>query len=427
MPPVYQIADRKDSRALSQYLAQDGQLLLPMVELISSAQVAVEEFMEVLGRAALEAVLELSAQQVAGPRHQGRPGGEVRRHGTQGGVVSLSTQKVRVRKPRLRRKGGGPAAEVPIPAYEAMQDDTGLQAKLSDILMSGVSTRKYERVVPAMAESCGVSKSSVSREFKEASAEKLAELAQRRFDELDLLVIYIDGLRFGDHHVMAALGVDADGYKHILGLRTGATENKVVVTDLLTELVERGVDPARRRLFVIDGSKALRAGIDAVFGTHHPVQRCRNHKVENVMGYLPDELKDQVKAVMRAAYRLPADEGMARLRQQASWLEQEYPSAAASLREGLEELFTINRLGLPPQLRRCLATTNIVESPSAGVRLRTGRVTRWKDGAMVLRWAATAFLSTEQQFRRLMGYRDLWALKAVLDDDVTQTTKEAAA
>ena len=426
MSPVYQIADRKDSRALSQYLAQNGQLLLPMVELISSAQVAVEEFMDVLGRAALEAVLELSAQQVAGPRHQGQPGGDVRRHGTQGGVVSLSTQKVRVRKPRLRRKGGGPAAEVPIPAYEAMQDDTGLQAKLSDILMSGVSTRKYERVVPEMAESCGVSKSSVSREFKEASAERLEELAQRRFEELDLLVMYIDGLRFGDHHVIAALGVDSEGHKHILGLRAGATENAVVVKDLLTELVERGVDPARRRLFVIDGSKALRAGIDAVFGPQHPVQRCRNHKVENVMGYLPEEFKDQVKAVMKAAYRLPADEGMARLKQQASWLEQEYPSAAASLREGLEELFTINRLGLAPKLRRCLASTNVMESPHAGVRLRTGRVTRWKDGAMVLRWAATAFLATEANFRRLIGYQELWTLRAVLDDDVTQTKVAAA-
>jgi transposase-like protein len=381
----------------------------------------------VLGRAALEAVLELSARQVAGPRHQGKPGGDVRRHGTQGGVVTLSTQKVRVRKPRLRRKGAGRDAEIPIPAYEAMQDDSCLQAKLSEILMAGVSTRKYERVVPEMAESCGISKSSVSREFKEASAEKLQELAQRRFDKLDLLIIYIDGLRFGGHHVIAALGVDSDGYKHILGLREGATENAVVVKDLLGELIERGVDPSRRRMFVIDGSKALRAGIDAVFGTQHPVQRCRNHKVENVMGYLPDELKDQVKAVMKAAYRLPAEEGMARLNQQASWLEGEYPSAAASLREGLEELFTINRLGLPPTLRRCLATTNIVESPSAGVRLRTGRVTRWKDGAMVLRWAATAFLSTEQQFRRLMGYRDLWTLKAVLDEDVTQATKEAAA
>lgn len=390
MTAVYQIADAEDSRALSEYLAQSGQLLLPMVELIESAQVAVEEFMDVLGPAALEAVLELSAQQVAGTRHQGWPGGEV-----------------------------------PIPAYEAMQDDTSLQAKLSDILMSGVSTRKYERVILAMAKSCGISKSSVSREFKEASAEKLQELAEQRFDELDLLVIYIDGLRFGDHHVIVALGVDADGYKHILGLREGATENAVVVNDLLANVVTRGVDPARSRLLVIDGSKALQAGLDAVFGTKHPVQRCRNHKVENVMGYLPDELNDQVQAVMKAAYRLPADEGMVRLTRQANWLQQEYPLAAASLREGLEELFTINRLGLPPTLRRCLAATNIVESPSAGVRLRTRRVTRWQDGAMVLRWAATAFLATEQQFRRLMGYRDLWTLKAVLDDDLTE--KESVA
>jgi putative transposase len=144
------------------------------------------------------------------------------------------------------------------------------------------------------------------------------------------------------------------------------------------------------------------------------------------MGYLPDELKDQVKAVMKAAYRLPADEGMARLKQQASWLEQEYPSAAASLREGLEELFTINRLGLAPKLRRCLASTNVMESPHAGVRLRTGRVTRWKDGAMVLRWAATAFLATEANFRRIIGYQELWTLKAVLDDDVTPTKVAAA-
>jgi transposase-like protein len=413
---VYQIADRNDTKALSQYLSQSGQLLLPMVELIEQAQMAVDQFVDVLGRAALEAVLELSAQQIAGPRHQGKPGGEVRRHGTQQGSVCLSTQKVRVRKPRLRKKGGGQDAEVAVPAYEAMQDDTNLRAKLSDILMSSVSTRKYERVVPEMADSCGISKSSVSREFVEASAEQLKALAERRFDGIDLLVIYIDGVCFGPHHVIVAIGVDCEGRKHVLGLREGATEHAIVVTDLLTDLVSRGVDPGRRRLFVIDGSKALRAGIDAVFGAHNPVQRCRNHKIENVMGYLPEELKDQVKTVMKAAYRLDAKEGMAKLKQQAHWLQSEYPSAAASLLEGLEETFTINQLGLPPKLRRCLGTTNIVESPTAGVRLRTRRVTRWKDGAMVLRWAATALLATEQQFRRIIGYQELWMLKAALDE-----------
>jgi transposase-like protein len=330
--------------------------------------------------------------------------------------VCLSTQKVGLRKPRLRKKGGGKGAEVSIPAYEAMQHDGSLCEKLCSILMRGVSTRNYEAVVPDMAETCGVSKSSVSREFVAASAEQLQALCERRFDELELLIIYIDGVQFGAHHVIGVVGVDSDGHKHVLGLAEGATENAVVVKGLLEELVERGVKPDRRRLFVIDGSKALRKAIDAVFGAENPVQRCRRHKVENVVGYLPEELKGQVKAVMRAAWRLEAQEGIAKLKQQARWLENEYPSAAASLLEGLEEMFTINRLGLPRKLRRCLATTNIIESPTAGVRLRTRRVTNWKNGKMVLRWAATAYLETEKNFHRIDGYRDLWMLKAALEE-----------
>lgn len=283
--------------------------------------------------------------------------------------------------------------------------------------MSGVSTRNYERVVPEMAESCGVSKSAVSREFAAASAEQLRSLCERRFDEVELLVIYLDGVQFGEHHVIVAIGVDSGGHKHILALAEGATENATVVRGLLESLVERGVKPDRRRLFVIDGSKALRAAIEAVFGASNPVQRCRRHKIENVVGHLPGDLGDQVKSVMKAAYRLDAEEGMAKLKQQARWLQTEYPSAAASLLEGLEETFTINRLGLPPRLRRCLGTTNIVESPTSGMRLRTTRVTNWRHGEMVLRWAAAAYLDTEKSFRRIMGYRDLWILKAALDED----------
>lgn len=185
---------------------------------------------------------------------------------------------------------------------------------------------------------------------------------------------------------------------------------------MLEGLVERGLDPRRKRLFVIDGSKALRAAIDAVFGGQNPVQRCRHHKVENVMGYLPEHLKAQVKAALRAAFRLPAEGGMARLEKQAQWLEREHPDAAASLREGLPEMFTINRLGLSPSLCRCLGSTNIIESPHSGVRLRTRRVCRWRDGRMVLRWAAAAFLMTEKNFRKIEGYRDLWMLKAILEE-----------
>ena len=417
MKRVYQMAEARDRKALTEFLVREGQGLLPFVELIADARMAVDEFIDVLGRASLEAVLQLSAGTVAGPPHQGKAGGEVRRHGSQPGVVCLSTQKVRVRKPRLRKKGGGRQAEVSIPAYEAMQSDVALGEKLSSILLRGVSTRNYEDVIPEMAETCGVSKSSVSREFIEASAEQLKALAERRFDDLDLLVIYIDGVQFGGHHVIGAVGVDTDGRKHVLGLAEGATENAVVVKGLLESLVERGVTPDRRRLFVIDGSKALRAAIDAVFGAGNPVQRCRNHKVENVTGHLPRELRDQVKTVMKAAYRLSAEEGMAKLKQQASWLEREYPSAAASLLEGLDETFTVNRLSLSVGLRRCLATTNIVESPTSGVRLRTRRVTHWQNGEMVLRWAAAALLETEKSFRRIMGYQELWMLRAVLDEE----------
>jgi putative transposase len=414
---LYQIAEKKDSTDLQEFLVREGQGLVPMVELIEQAQLAVDEFIDVLGRASPEAVLELSATGVAGPRHQGKAGGEIRRHGHQDGTVCLCRQKVRVKKPRLRKRSGGKGAEVAIPAYEAMQSGGTLAEKLCGILMRGVSTRNYEAVVPEMAESCGVSKSSVSREFVAASAQQLKALCERRFDELDILIIYIDGVQFGAHHVIVAIGVDSQAQKHVLGLAEGATENAVVAKGLLEDLLERGIDPGRRRLFVIDGSKALRTAIDAVFGSGNPVQRCRRHKVENVVGHLPEELKQQVKCMMRAAYRLDADEGIAKLKHQARWLASEYPSAAASLLEGLEETFTINRLGLPSKLRRCLATTNIIESPTAGVRLRTGRVTNWKSGTMVLRWAAAAYLETEKNFKRIDGYQDLWILKAALDEE----------
>lgn len=236
----------------------------------------------------------------------------------------------------------------------------------------------------------------------------------------------MDGVIFGEHHVLVAVGVDAEGRKHVLGIAEGASENQVVARGLLEELVRRGLKTDRKYLFVIDGSKALRAAIDAVFGAQNPVQRCRRHKIENVMGYLPEHLKEQTKAAMRAAFRLPAKQGLARLAKQAEWLEGEYPSAAASLREGLVEMFTVNRLGLSPSLMRCLVSTNLIESPHSGVRLRTRKVCRGRDGEMVLRWAAAALLMTERNFRKVMGYRDLWMLKAALETDSTAHQQKVA-
>ena len=262
-----------------------------------------------------------------------------------------------------------------------------------------------------------MSKSAVSREFQEASAEALKALCERRFEELDLPIIYLDGKHFGGHQVICAVGVDGQGRKHVLGITEGATENAVVVKELLADLVARGVKPGRKRLFVIDGSKALRAGIDAVYGEDNPVQRCRNHKRQNVLGYLPQELQGQVGRALSAAWKLAPEAGLARLRTQIEWLEKSHPKAAASLQEGLEETFTINRLGLSPALRTCLATTNLIESVHSGMEGRTGRVTRWRNGEMALRWAAAAALETERNFRKIMGHEDLWMLLAALDED----------
>lgn len=408
----YQIVDRTDKAELTKFLAKEGQFLLPLLDSILTAETAVDEVIDVVGRSAIEAILLLSAQEVAGVKHRGKRTGDIRWHGKQTGLIPLARQKVRVTKPRLRHKNKG---EIAIPAYEAMLENSVLGQRLASLLMRGISTRSYKEVLPEMAETVGVSKSSVSREFMEATEKQMDKFAARNFADKDILIIYIDGIIFGDYHVIASIGVDTQGYKHVLGLVEGASENAAVVKDLLEDMVARGIQPGRRRLFVLDGSKALRAAITAVYGSDNPVQRCRTHKIANVMDHLPKDAKDQVRAVMKAAYRLDADEGIKRLEQQARQLEILHPSAAASLREGLEETFTVRRMGLPATLARSLQTTNIIESPYAGVRMRTRRVCRWRDGTMVLRWATTALLATEQHFRRIGGNAQLWTLQAYLD------------
>lgn len=428
MNRIYQIVEKngrgrlskKDRKAVSAFFTENGQALLPMVELIEDSKIAVDELIEVAGRSVIETVLKMSVSNLTGPPHPGKRTGEIVRYGYQPGTVALSNRKLKVDRPRLRKKGWGKGGEVPVPAYEAMQDDTALSERMLSILMKGVSTRNYEGVIGEMADSVGVSKSSVSRNFIEAGKVELARLLERRFDDKDILIVYIDGQEFSGHLVIAAVGVDAKGFKHVLGLYSGATENTTVVKCLLEDLVERGVKPDRKRLFVIDGSKALRKAINLVYGSCNPVQRCRNHKVKNVMDHLPEELKDQVKSVMKASYRLDWREGMDKIKRQARWLEEEYPSAAASLLEGLEETFTINRLGLPPSLRRCLCTTNLIESPHSGVRMRTRRVSRWRNQEMVMYWAASAWSETEKNFRRIQGYKDLWVLQSFLDKDFTE-------
>jgi len=411
---LYQITDKVNRRKIAEFLSKDGQLLLPFLDLICNTEQVVDELIDVVGKAAIESVLLLSAQQIAGPKQPGKITGDIGWHGRQFGVVSLSERKLRIEKPRLRKKGNGVGKEVAIPAYEAMVMNSRLGSRILEILMKGVSTRKYKDILPEMADTVGVSKSQISREFIGASEKHLKQLCERRFDDINILAIYIDGIQFGDCHVIVALGVDSGGSKHILGLREGSSENSRVATDLLNDIVQRGVKPDRLRLFVIDGSKALRCAIDAVYGSKNPVQRCRNHKIRNVLCYLPEDQKDQAKCTMKSAFSMETKKGKQKLKQLAKWFEQEYPSAMSSLLEGMDEMFTINKLGLPKILRRCLGSTNVIESPNSGIRSRTRRVKNWQDHGMVVRWVATSLLDMEKRFKRIMGYQQLWMLEEKL-------------
>lgn len=408
----YQTITPGDNRVLTDFLVRNGQFLLPMVKLIEEARTAIDEVIDVTGRACIEAVLEGSAAQLAGARSPGKRSGEIRYHGHQDGVVHLKERKLRVKKPRLRHKTEG---EVEVPAYESMRTRPRMAQRMMQILIDGVSTRRYQNVIPEMAESVGVSKSAVSRANIEAGEKLLKELAERRFDHLEILIVYLDAICLGDYHILGAIGVDLTGAKHVLGLREGSSENSVVATELLNDLVARGVKPDRHRLFVIDGARALRNAIDAVYGSANPVQRCRIHKLRNVIGHLPKDQHRNARSTLQAAWKLDAPEGKKQVEQLARWYQQKHPSAAASLREGLDELFTINAMNLPTKLMRCVSTTNVIESANWGARQRVGRVRNWQSGAMALRWSSCAFEAASRQFRKVMGHQQLWMLKAHLD------------
>ena len=364
MKKTYHIVNREEKSAaasIKQFAKSNGQLLLPLIELITEARIAVDEVISSVGRTTIETILTLSAEQVAGARTPGKASGAIRWHGSQNGRVALADRQLKVKRPRLRDKQKG---EVKVPAYEALQENSATAQRMMGALLRGVSTRQYEEVLPEMADAAGVARSSISRQAMEGSAEQLRQLRDRRWDKADLLAIYIDGQRFGDHHVISAVGIDREGVKQVLGIQLGATENAAAVKLLLTRLRDQGLRTDQRYLFVIDGAKALRAGIEEVFGSDQPVQRCRNHKMRNVLNELPREQQPQVVNLMRAAWKVTdADEGMKRLEGLARFLEHDHESAARSLREGMAEMFTIQKLKLPPSLYKCLGTTNVIESP----------------------------------------------------------------
>ena len=418
MKERYQIVTRQGAgerigqEALSRFTQAGGQFLLPLVELVEQARMAVDDVIHGVGRSLIEQILDLSAQEVAGARTPGKASGEVRWHGKQAGRVKLRDRQMEVTRPRLRHKREG---EVAVPAYDALRENPETGGRMLNAMLAGVSTRDYKEVLPRMAATVGVSRSAVSRQAIEASEAQLRELNERRWDAVELLVIYCDGQRFGEHHIISAVGVDLQGRKHVLGMEAGATENAAAVKRLFTRLRDNGLKTDQNYLFVIDGAKALSAAIHEVFGAGQPVKRCRKHKERNVLAELPKEQHANAQSLLRAAWKSPhADDGIKRVEQLARFYERDYPQAAQSLREGLSEMFTLQRLQIPPVMHKCLATTNLIESPQSGVRRRTLKISRWRDQEMALRWAASAWLATEKRFHKIDGHQQLWALANIL-------------
>lgn len=420
--PKLQVINKHRASLHTQPLLQaNPQAALPLLSMIGQAQLSIEDLLGRLSREFVEQLLMMAAESVAGPKHPGRTAGEVRWHGGQGGLINLGTTKLKVTRPRLR----GPAGEVALPGYAALAGDGNLSRRIADVLVCNVSTRKYARVMYRCADEMGISRSAVSRHFVKDSAQALSKLMSRNFEKVDLVAIYVDGIIVAKHHVIAAVGVDHTGAKQMLGIVPGSSENAKVVKDLLSSLAGRGVDMNVARLWVIDGSKALRSAIEQFCGDSAHVQRCRIHKIRNVTERLPKAKADQTRWVMTQALKGEADAGIQKLKAHAQHLKAQHPDATASLLEGLEELFTINRLGVTGELASCLATTNIIESPNSVVRRVSRRVTRYRDAQMAMRWVAAGFLEAEKAFRRLRGHERIRALIHALRPVPVQMKKAA--
>ena len=392
---------------------------LPMQELVSHAREDLEGFATEIGLTIIRQVMEAEIQTKVGRWGQ-QP---VRRHGQQPGYVVFGGRKVKLERPRLRSRED---KEVGLDTYAAFQENGKMQQAVERQLIRQCSTRDYEGAIQSCLKGYGIKRSSVSRHWKAATAQQLQQLLQRPVPP-ELLVLMIDSKFFAGECVVAAVGVDVQGRKHVLGLWHGATENATVVKTLLEDLVSRGLDSERPMLIVIDGAKALRKAVKMIFGEQAFVQRCRVHKMRNVLDHLPKEQQPQARWRLQRAWaqkdpRLAEQE----LRKVARWLEPSWPMAAASLTEGLEETLTVQRLKLQHELVRVLSNTNVIENCFAQVSHRTRRVKQWESPQMILRWAATTLLWAERHFRRIKGCDHLHALEKSLRAFQTETTLKAA-
>src|SRR6266571_7485463 len=414
---IRQQQQAKEKAANRERLSLEAQL--PMSELIAGVRDDIEAFAAELGLTIMQKVMEAEIQQKAGPWG----GQSMHRHGHQLGYVIYGGRKVTLERPRLRSREN---KEVPLASYQAFQKDGKMQQAVARQLTRQCSSRDYEGAIDGCLKGYGIQRSSVSRHWKAATAKELEALLQRPIPK-DLLVLMIDSKFFGGDCLVAAIGIDVQGRKHVLGIWHGATENSTVVKGLLEDLVSRGLDSERKMLIVLDGAKALRKAVSMVLGEQGLVQRCRVHKLRNVLDQLPEEKKAQAGWRLRAAWAKKDPKAAEKdLRQTAKWLEPSWPMAAASLIEGLDETLTLQKLNLPPTLCRLFSSTNLIENCFSQAAHRTRQVKRWDGPQMILRWTAAALLATEKNFRRIKGCEQLSLLEKVLQQPETSSTLKAA-
>ena len=370
------------------------------------------------GLQVMAALMEADVSALAGPKGKHDATRTAVRHGRERGSVTLGGRRVAITRPRVRAAGG--SGELPIASYELFSSTEILGKMAMEKMLAGLSTRRYpvglEPVGQQVDESCAAtSKSAVSRKFVAMTETALAELLSRDLSGLDLVALMIDGVHFAESCCVVALGIGIDGVKHPLALVEGSTENATLVTGLLVDLRERGLDVTRPMLVCLDGSKALRKAVLDVL--ERPViQRCQLHKVRNVKDHLPQRLRSTVGRKMTDAYHAgSALEAEAALLALATELDRTHPGAAASLREGLDETLTVLRLGVPPTLARTLRSTNCIESMISVCREHASNVKRWRDGQMALRWCAAGMVEAGKQFRRVNGHLHLPTLRAALE------------
>jgi putative transposase len=408
MKKPYHIEAQRAVRQLEAMAADENpavQMVLPMAEMVGWLRQGVGALIRQAGLRVMELLMEEEVRERVGERSQPQPERTANRWGKERGFCVVMGQKVPIERPRVRTTDD---QEVRLGSYEMFHRGEPLTETVWEKLMLGLSTRTYGRAVREFAEAYGLEKSTISEHFIEASRAKLQDMMDRRLDKMRLCALLIDATPFAGQQMVAALGISQDGRKTILGIRQGATENATVVGELLGDLMNRGLDFAELRLYVLDGGKALHAAVKKYAGESAPIQRCQVHKRRNVLDHLTDEQKPAVAKKLNAAY---AVEDYAAAKQALDALHRELmelnPSAARSLGEGLEETLTVHRLHIPPRLRKTLASTNVIESAFSIVERVCANVKRWHAGDQRERWVGSGLLVAEKQFRRVQGHKQI--------------------